>query len=126
MSERHNVLFADETGGVILFTKSHFNDPRISGDEEGFVVGGEGAVGGDLLGFDFAEYFALAVEDPDAAGAGSEEVALVVELHAVGEALLGFGEGCGVVKDAGVGYRVVFAEVEGIPDRAVGIGVGNQ
>ena len=65
-------------------------------------------------------------EDPDAAGAGGEEVAVLVDLEAVGQAgaLVAHVVG-GVEEGAAVARGAIGGEVPGFPEGALGIGVGH-
>src|SRR6185503_10150975 len=99
-------------------------DVHVGGDEEGGAVLAERAVAGGLARREGAEVLRVLVEDVDAAGAGREEMALGIDLHAVGEPLLLRAHPArGVEEDAAVGDGAVRLHVVGHPDRARGVGV---
>src|SRR5580704_3257249 len=60
-----------------------------SGDVEGLAVVAPSEVGGDFGEFDLAEDFAFGREYANAAGAGTPDVSVRVELHAVGDTVFG-------------------------------------
>src|SRR5262245_350586 len=63
-------------------------DVVVGGDVEGAAVVAEGAVGGVDAGVERAQMGAVGGEDQYAAGTGGEQVAVNIDLHAVGQSLL--------------------------------------
>ena len=67
----------------------HPHQVHVGGDVERAAVVAEGAVGGGLAGADGAEVLALRRDDQHAARPGGEQVALGVDLQAVGQPVAG-------------------------------------
>src|SRR5438128_4988633 len=74
-----------EAGALDL--EAEAKDVHVGRDEQGRAVLSERAVAGGLARGEGAQVLALLVEDVDAAGSGGEEMALGVDLHAVGQPL---------------------------------------
>src|SRR5260221_783526 len=113
-----------EAGALDL--EAEAKDVHVGRDEQGRAVLAERAVAGGLARGEGAQVLALLVEYVYAAGAGGEEMALGVDLHAVGQPLaFGADPARGVEADAPVRDRAVRLDVVGHPDRALRVRVGD-
>src|SRR5258708_7220336 len=107
-----------------LHLEAQAEDVHVGGDEERGAVLAERAVAGGLPRREGAEVLAVLVEDVDASGAGGEEMALGVDLEAVGQSLLLRAHPArGVEEHAAVRDGAVRLDVVGHPDGALRVRV---
>src|SRR5262245_30240433 len=101
-------LLPDRDAGNL---QSRAEDEVVGRDvERAPVVIAPGQIGGMAGNAKPSDQLSVRVDDVDAAGTGAIHVALLVALHAVGDAGLAAGQG---VKDAAVAYATVGLHVEG-------------
>ena len=106
----------------------HPAEPSVGADVEVFVIGTtETAVAGGGKGFDPAEQLTFGIHDMHAAGSGGPDVALGIDLHAIGGTAVfaGLGHCRGVGEDPAFAHRAVRIQRIGHPERGFGIGLGD-
>src|SRR5574341_525050 len=100
-------------------------DSRAGRNVEHRAALAPGSVRGGHTRLDAAEMRSIWRKDMDAARPDCENVAVLVNLHAIGDSLLGFRPGSGIEKDATVGEGPIVPDVVGHPDSGVRVGVAD-